>query len=81
MCETSDIRMRKAVALFAYCNEHHDGQYSDLYEIMSRLTAPGVFKPSPMGVILDEIEQEYYLELVEGLVDPEDMLNEILEED
>lgn len=59
-----------ASALYWYCADHHGGQNSPLYAIMSKLKyTPAITENNPGDMGMD-----IYTKLQEGIIDPEELM-------
>ena len=74
-CATDGDSFPAARALYWYCADHHSGQTSALYSILSTLPyRPGAMERSP-DLYGMETEDWIYRELADGRMDPSDVLD------
>jgi hypothetical protein len=70
---TRDNYFDAAQALYWYANDYHEGQWSELYSILSTLEyRPGLMESEP-----DESAQPFYDALVSGEIDAVSLRNAI----
>lgn len=68
-----------AQALYWYANDYHSGQWSNLYSVLSQISE--IYHPGPMenGCDTNSVASDYYMDLENGNIDPNELLDFINE--